>query len=253
MRLNDQATTLGNLLHYDTIFKAGDKVLEAGCGVGAQTRIVAKMNPDTQFTAIDISGDSIMEAETLMKSLQIDNVEFIQSDILNLPFGNKTFDHILVCFVLEHLSNPNNALRELKRVLKKDGKIMIIEGDHGSAYFNPDSIEAKLAIQSQIEIQKRKGGDANIGRKLYPVIKQAGFKLVNVSPRIVYADESRPSMVEGFIKKTFTAMIEGVRGDVIREGIINESTFDKGVIDLYRTAREDGVFCYTFFKGFGTK
>jgi SAM-dependent methyltransferase len=253
MRLNDQATTLGDLLHYDTIFKAGDKVLEAGCGVGAQTRIVAKLNPETQFTAIDISIDSIKEAESLMKLLGISNVEFIQSDIQHLPFENETFDHILVCFVLEHLINPSDALQELKRVLKKDGKIMIIEGDHGSAYFNPDSLEAKLAIQSQIEIQKRKGGDANIGRKLYPVIKNAGFKMVSVSPRLVYADESRPSMVVGFIKKTFTAMIEGVKEDVIREGIISERIFDKGIMDLYQTAHEDGVFCYTFFKGHGTK
>jgi SAM-dependent methyltransferase len=252
-RLNDQASTLEDLLHYDTLFNDGDKVLEAGCGVGAQTCIVAKKNPNTMYTAIDISADSIQKAKSLMNSLEISNVEFHVSDINELSFEDETFDHVLVCFVLEHLSNPQKALIELKRVLKKGGKITIIEGDHGSAYFHPDSNEARAAINSQIEIQKRGGGDANIGRKIYPIIKNAGFKKIAVSPRMVYADESKPLMVEGFIKKTFTAMIEGVREEVIKEKIINEDTFDKGITDLYNTAKEGGVFCYTFFKGVGIK
>ena len=252
-RLNDQAETLEDLLHYDTLYNNGDKVLEAGCGVGAQTRIVAKKNPNAQFTSIDISSDSVQKAEALIESLGILNVGFLVSDINKLPFEDESFDHVLVCFVLEHLSDIHKALSELKRVLKKGGEIIIIEGDHGSTYFYPDSKEAQLAISSQIEIQRRKGGDANIGRRLYPVIKYSGFRKVSVSPRMVYADEGHPSLTEGFIKKTFTAMIEGVRHDVIEEGIIDEKTFDKGIQDLYRTASEDGVFCYTFFKGIGVK
>lgn len=48
-------------------------------------------------------------------------------------------------------------------------------------------------------------------------------------------------------------MIEGVGEKAIQEGIIDKPTFEKGIKDLYRTAEEDGVFSYTFFKGFGTK
>jgi ubiquinone/menaquinone biosynthesis C-methylase UbiE len=252
-RLNDQAKTLEDLLHSDTLFNQGDQVLEAGCGVGAQTVIVSKLNPGIQFTAIDISPESLRKAKALIDSSGITNVKFLPADIQRLPFADETFDHILVCFVLEHLSSPLNALIELKRVLKRKGKIIVIEGDHGSAYFHPDSLEAQMAINSQIEIQKRRGGDANIGRRLYPMLNDAAFNKVSVKPLMVYADASNPSMVEGFIKKTFTAMVEGVRKDVIGERIINESTFDKGIQDLYRTALRDGVFCYTFFKGTGIK
>jgi len=68
-----------------------------------------------------------------------------------------------------------------------------------------------------------------------------------------YVDSSKPALVEGFTKNTFTAMIEGVRSDALQAGIIDESTFDRGIHDLYRTTESDGVFCYTFFKAVGIK
>ena len=46
-RLQDQAQTLTDLLHHDTIYPANSRVLEVGCGVGAQTVILAKNNPET--------------------------------------------------------------------------------------------------------------------------------------------------------------------------------------------------------------
>ncbi|MEN6489462.1 MAG: SAM-dependent methyltransferase, partial [Smithella sp.] len=73
------------------------------------------------------------------------------------------------------------------------------------------------------------------------------------SPRMVYVDSSNPELVDGFTKKTFTAMIEGVREAAIKAGIIEQQTFEKGIKDLYRTAEADGVFCYTFFKAVAVK
>ena len=82
---------------------------------------------------------------------------------------------------------------------------------------------------------------------------KAGLSEVRVSPRMVYVDASRPDLVDGFTKKTFTAMIEGVRERAIAAGLIEPSRFDAGVRDLYRTTEADGVFCYTFFKGVGSR
>ena len=103
------------------------------------------------------------------------------------------------------------------------------------------------------ELQRSAGGDALIGRQVYPLMIAAGLAAVRVSARMVYVDASRPDLVDGFIKKTFTAMIEGVRESAIEAGIIDPETFDAGVRELYRTAEADGVFCYTFFKGVGVK
>lgn len=253
IRLQDQASTLVELLHCDTVYPAGSRVLEAGCGVGAQTVTLAGNSPDALITSIDISEASVAEARKKVAAAGLTNVQFQQADIFDLPFGQGSFDHIFVCFVLEHLSRPVEALHVLKDLLKEGGTITVIEGDHGSAYFHPDSEAARTAIQCQVELQRRVGGNAMIGRELYPLLCQAGYHAVRVSPRMVYADFSKPELVDGFTKKTFTAMIEGVRESALKAGIVEKDVFERGIRDLYRTAEPDGVFCYTFFKALGEK
>jgi SAM-dependent methyltransferase len=253
LRLNDQADTLEEIIHNDSLFPQNSLVLEAGCGVGAQTKIIAPKNPDSNFISVDLSIDSVNEARETIKSLGITNVEFQQADIYKLPFLDETFDSVIVCFVLEHLHNPIQALTELKRILKKGGTIMAIEGDHGSTFFYPESKYAHSAINCQVQLQKQNGGNSNIGRELFPLFKLAGLENISVSPRMVYVDASKPKLVEGFIKNTFTAMIEGVGEKAIQQGITDTDSFEKGIVDLYRTAEPDGVFIYTFFKGFGVK
>jgi hypothetical protein len=81
----------------------------------------------------------------------------------------------------------------------------------------------------------------------------AGLGNVRVRPRMVYVDASRPDLMQGFTRKTFTAMIEGVRAPAIAAGLTTPRRFDSGIRALYRTTRADGVFCYTFFKGVGEK
>jgi len=252
-RLQDQAGTLVDLLHADTSYPSGSAVLEAGCGVGAQTVTLAQRSPDARFTSVDVSADSLAEAQRTTDAAGLTNVQFQHADIFALPFAPESFDHVFVCFVLEHLSRPVEALAILSRLLRPAGTMTVIEGDHGSAYFHPDSGAARKAIQCQVELQRLAGGNALIGRQLYPLMVEAGLEAVQVSPRMVYVDSSRPDLVDGFTRKTFTAMIEGVRKSAIAAGITDPQTFDAGVRDLHRTAEADGVFCYTFFKGVGEK
>lgn len=253
IRLQDQASTLVELLHSDTAYPPGSYVLEAGCGVGAQTITLARHSPLAHITSVDISEQSVAAARRKIEAAGFTNVHFQQGDIFNLAFEPESFDHIFVCFVLEHLAQPLEALHHLKNFLKVGGTITVIEGDHGSTYFYPDSEAAHRAIQCQVELQKRAGGNANIGRSLYPLLNAVGFKSVQVSPRMVYVDFSKSQLVEGFTKNTFTAMIEGIRESAITANLIDENTFDQGIKDLYRTAEADGVFCYTFFKAIATK
>ncbi|MGF6854029.1 methyltransferase domain-containing protein [Paraburkholderia sp. CI3] len=252
-RLKDQAGTLVELLHSDTAYPAGSMVLEAGCGVGAQTVTLAQRSPDARFTSIDVCADSIVEAKRRVDGARLANVEFRQADIFALPFNAETFDHVFVCFVLEHLSRPVEALTILNRLLRPGGTITVIEGDHGSTCFHPDTSAARAAIQCQVELQRDAGGNALIGRQLYPLMVEAGFDAVRISPRMVYVDSSRPDLADGFTRKTFTAMIEGIRESAISAGLIAAENFDAGVQHLHRTTEADGVFCYTFFRGVGEK
>ncbi len=252
-RLADQANTLSNLLHDGTKYPAGSKVLEAGCGVGAQTVILAKNSPDAGITSIDISESSINQAKELIRENKIVNVEFTRADLHNLPFEDKSFDHIFVCFVLEHLKDPLDALNNLRRVLKDGGSITVIEGDHGSCYFYPETKEAKMVWECLIECQKRFGCNPMIGREIYPLMTGSGFKEVQVQPKVVYVDSSKPELVDGFNKKTIIAMVEGVKEQALDMNMVDNESWQKGINDLYKTTESDGVFFYNFFKGTGIK
>jgi len=246
-RLYDQATTLGGLLHHDTRYPDGSRVLECGCGTGAQTVLLARSSPGARVVSVDLSHASLLEARNKCLSAM-----FAAGDVYRLPFAERSFDHVFVCFVLEHLAEPVRALRSLARVLRPGGEITVIEGDHGSWYCSPQTREATRTVECLIEIQARLGGDSQIGRRLYPLLVEAGFRDVRVSPRIVYVDASRPDLVEGFSKNTFIAMVEGVREQALAWGLMDAAAWDKGIADMYRATEPGGTFCYTFFKAGGT-
>jgi hypothetical protein len=126
------------------------------------------------------------------------------------------------------------------------GTLSVIEGDHGSTYFHPHSDAAQEAINCQVRLQQQAGGDPLIGRRLRPLIA-AGFSDIAVSPRTVYVDADHPDLAEGFTRRTFTAMIAGVREPAIAAGLTTTDCFDAGLADLLRTTHEDGSFNYTFF------
>ena len=93
------------------------------------------------------------------------------------------FDHVFLCFVLEHLAEPAAALKAVQPVLRREGSITVIEGDHGSWFCYPQTVEALRAVECLIEVQARLGGDSLIGRRLHPLLVEAGFRDVRVSPR----------------------------------------------------------------------
>jgi SAM-dependent methyltransferase len=166
-RLHDQAGSLSDPLHSDTAYPGESSVLEVGCGVGAQTLWLARQSPTARFLSIDISADSISEARSRVERAGLANVEFRQADIFALPFPAESFDHVFVCFVLEHLARPSEALLIFRRLLRSGGSFTVIEGDHGSTYFHPHSPDAHADIACLVEIQRRAGGNALIGRHLH--------------------------------------------------------------------------------------
>ena len=250
-RLVDQATALTEFLHSGTRFPAGGRVLEAGCGVGAQTVTLARNSPDASIVAMDISEESLALARQRVAAAGFTNVNFEQGDLFDLPYAAASFDHVFVCFVLEHLSDPMSALEALRVVTKPGGTVTVIEGDHGSTYFHPENGDARRAIDCLVRLQAESGGDSLIGRRLYPMLFSAGLREVRVEPKVIYVDGSRPELIEGFTRNTFTAMVEGVREKALAAGLIDTDTWDRGIAGLHRTAEPDGVFCYTFFKAIG--
>lgn len=253
-RLYDQAHTLRDLLHHDSLWPAGSLVLEGGTGVGSTTAIVAEKNPTVRFVSLDASPESLLQARADLRGKHISNVALARGDLYRLPFSDATFGHVFICFVLEHLAQPERALAELLRVLEPGGTLTAVEGDHGSCYFHPETAPARRAWECLIRVQADLGGDSLIGRRLYPLLTGAGLGEVRVSPRTVYCDASRPEWMDGFVKKTIIPMVEGVKDEALARGYIDPTTWELGIEHLHRTGEApNGTFLYAFFKGVGVK
>ncbi len=247
-RLEDQARALESLLHGDVRYAPGSRVLEAGCGTGAQTVALARNSPGARFSGLDISAPSLAQAGERVARAGLANVEFVRGDLADPPFPPGSFDHAFVCFVLEHLPDPAATLARIGALLRPGGTVTVIEGDHGSALPHPDHPAAHAAVACQVELQRAAGGDARIGRRLYPLLAAAGFSDVRAGPVVAYADGGDPAMQAAFTLGTFTAMVEGVRERALAAGLATAEGFDAGINALRRAAEPDGTFTYVFYK-----
>ena len=246
-RLSDQAAILRPLLHHDTVFPPGSRVLEAGCGTGGQTQALLDGCPGIRLTCLDIDARQLDLARARL-GRRADGIAFRQGDLLGQPFPPGSFDHAFVCFVLEHLAEPEAALAALRRMLRPGGLVMVTEGDHGSCRFHPETPAALAVWDELVTEQARLGGDSLIGRRLHGLLTAAGFTDVRVSPRLVYADAGNPALREGFVRRIIVPMVEGVRTAALERGF-DPAGWERGIADLLATDGDgQGVFCYTFFK-----
>ena len=249
-RLREQSLILEELLHQGTSYPAGSRVLEVGCGVGAQTAILAKRNPGIRLTSIDVSADSVRKTSRLVRELDLKQVEVKQADLYRSGLPPASYDHLFICFVLEHLEDPLGALRILKKLLVQGGTLTVIEGDHGSGFWTPETAPSRLAWRGLIDSQLSLGHDPNIGRRLYPLLQEAGFKPEVVSPRPVYADQSQPKLLDGVVNQIITPMVYSAEQQVLDAGLVDAARWHQGLEDISRVAsHREGTFFYTWFKG----
>jgi hypothetical protein len=157
--------------HLHTRLEASSSKLR---GVGAQTVTLAQRSPARDFTSVDVSADSVAEAKRKTDAAGLTNVQFQQADIFALPFAPNP-DHVFVCFVLSTYRGPLRRWRFLP-LLRPGGTMTVVEGDHGSTFFHPDSSAARMAIQCQVELQRLAGGNALIGRQSISTYGRGGAR-----------------------------------------------------------------------------
>jgi len=99
-----------------------ESVLEIGCGNGTGTRLINKYFHPEKITAIDLDEKMIHIAQKTNRS---GNISFMKMDASKLNFPDNTFDAIFNFGIIHHIPNWKACLQELKRVLKKDGEIIL--------------------------------------------------------------------------------------------------------------------------------
>ncbi|ERN54403.1 class I SAM-dependent methyltransferase [Alkalihalophilus marmarensis] len=106
----------------DIPFKEGQKVLFVGVGTGADLELIESTKID--ITAIDFSPDMLNKAELKFAN---SSITFIQMDALNMDFVENSFDIVVGSLILSVVPNPDACFSEMKRVLKRDGKVILFD------------------------------------------------------------------------------------------------------------------------------
>ena len=177
-RLLRQAELLEPHLHKHIDLSGCSRILEIGCGVGAQLRLLSRRYPDIHMTGVDISEDQIQRARLLLaKELSESRLDLQTAAGDRLPFAAGSFDAVYICFVLEHVPDPTAVIREAKRVLVDGGRLYCTEVFNDALFVYPPSPAIMQYWRAFNECQRKMGGDPNIGIRLCNVMIQAGLEV----------------------------------------------------------------------------
>ncbi|KAK6537148.1 hypothetical protein TWF694_011346 [Orbilia ellipsospora] len=150
------------------------KLLDVGCGSGTISTSFAKLIPDGQVTGIDVNANIIPRARAVAEKAGVENIEFQQGSVFQLPFDDETFDITWCHQVLVHIANPWDALREMLRVTKRGGIVAAREGDYESECVWPElpGLTAFHGLMAGLMIAG--GGTPAAGRQLLSWALKAG-------------------------------------------------------------------------------
>ncbi len=138
-RLREQAAVLAPVVFKDLPLPARGRLLELGCGVGAELDLLAQLGPGLDLTGIDLSPSHLGAAQRHLG----DGVALVRGDAGRLPFGDGTFDRVLTVWLLEHVRHPEAVLREALRVLKPAGRLICTEVDNASFRFSHSAFSSR--------------------------------------------------------------------------------------------------------------
>ena len=151
-RLLDQANFLESKIYPRIDFSGCKNLLEVGSGVGAQTQMLLKLWPEVAITCVDYSQIQIDQAR---KNLAFagDRVRFFCQDARELDLEDQ-FDGVFICWALEHIPDPIQALHAISRLLLPGAKVWITEVFNSSFYFAPKLPNLQRYYQQYNQLQR---------------------------------------------------------------------------------------------------
>ena len=159
----------------------GLDLLDLGCGPGTITLDLAALVAPGRVVGLDAAADVIEQAEARRNETGAANVSFATGDAYALDLDDASFDVLHAHQVLQHLTDPVAALREMHRVLKPGGLLAVRDSDYGAFVWAPADplLDRWLALYHQVT--ERNAANADAGRYLLGWVQAAGFTEVRAS------------------------------------------------------------------------
>lgn len=178
-RLERQAALYGGL-DFLRPFLSGDaprRILDVGCGTGHFTRLVAAELPSSRVVGLDMDAGRLELARTRSS---MGNVELEQGDLAHMPFADDSFDLVFCRFVLVHVTDPTQAVREMTRVARPGGRVVAYDMVHDGIWFSPEKPAFAELLRAALQIMRRRGMEPSQGLHLGPGMIRAGLEDVRV-------------------------------------------------------------------------
>lgn len=158
-----------------------DRVLDAGCGSGQITRTIAAAVPQGRVTGIDREPRYIDYARRRASAEGALNIEFVEGNLLALPFENDSFDVVWSKHVLQWIANPASALTEFSRVTRPGGRVIAANFDGFLLQHFPEDPVVRANTQRWFDAARAEMGFDNwIGRKLPSLFLAAGLTDIRI-------------------------------------------------------------------------
>lgn len=179
------------------------RILEVGSGVGGQTELLLQYYPNARITALEREASSHqacvewVNAEpglasrvtpTCADALQLSEQSQEQAD----P-GLRGHDGAFICWVLEHSEAPLALLRAVRSCLVKGARLAVFEVFNQSFFLAkqmPPVVRSYFAAYN--ELQRRLGGDPDVGARLGQLLHEAGYEQISVSAVLIQLDDRQP-------------------------------------------------------------
>jgi len=247
-RLIRQARMFESTLFSHIDYSSVTRLLEVGCGVGAQTEILLRRFPDLHVTGVDRSPTQLAAAEHNLsaKAWCESRYALRQADAADLPFADRSFDAAYLCWVLEHMPSPARVLSEVRRVLSPGAVMYVTEVLNSSFFLDPYSPNLLRYWMAFNDHQYDSGGDPFIGAKLGNLLLAGGYRDVRTEVKNVYLDNRQPGRRKQMIE-FWEELLLSAAEQLIAAGKTDASTAE-GMRSELQAVRNDpnAVFFFAF-------
>lgn len=214
--------------------------LDLGCGaMGILGLLSERVGANGRVTGLEMDAKLLAAAEQYVKDANLTNVTLQQGDAYNSGFPAASFDLVHERFVFPHVAEPLGLLKEMMRLTKPGGIVVVQEPDHSSWNYWPYNKNWPRLLQI-LEGALALRGDINIGRRTFQLAHQAGLQNVQIRAGVMALQDKHPYM------KMPIVAAEAMRTHIIAAGLASEAELNDLLADIQQHTAVSQTTMITF-------